>query len=213
LIQPALDDNQGWQRYNQEDEFKAIQVKLPKTGLAMKIVILRDREKKEKNIRCFGTTNVQLSPKNILRKYRFRWIIENGIKDLVASYFIDEVFGLDPAKVEFEFYCVMVARLAYEYFLKELAGKYYNKVDGNKYTLQKMRNILFEKRNCTIEQDQSGNLILTLLDWQRKGTTEDHVAKMLLSLSEKGKNKVLWWNNRGIFLRARNQYEMLKSVQ
>ena len=26
------------------------------------------------------------------------------------------------------------------------------------------------------------------------------------------KNKVLWWNNRGIFLRARNQYEMLKSV-
>ncbi len=213
LIQPALDDNQGWQRYNQEDEFKAIQVNLPKTGLAMKIVILRDREKKEKNIRCFGTTNVQLAPKDILRKYRFRWIIENGIKDLVASYFIDEVFGLDPAKVEFEFYCVMVARLAYEYFLKELAGKYYNKLDGNKYTLQKMRNILFEKRNCTIEQDHSGNLILTLLDWQHKGTTEDHVAKMLLSLSEKGKNKVLWWNNRGIFLHARNQYEILKSVQ
>ena len=213
LIQPALDDNQGWQRYNQEDEFKAIKVNLPKTGLAMKIVILRDRDKKEKNIRCFGTTNVQLAAKDILRKYRFRWIIENGIKDLVASYFIDEVFGLDPAKVEFEFYCVMVARLAYEYFLKELAGKYYNKVDGNKYTLQKMRNILFEKRNCTIEQDHSGNLMLTLLDWQHKGTTEDHVAKMLLSLSQKGKNKVLWWNNRGIFLRAKNQYEMLKSVQ
>jgi hypothetical protein len=76
-----------------------------------------------------------------------------------------------------------------------------------------MRNILFEKRNCTIEQDHSGNLILTLLDWQHKGTTEDQVAKMLLSLSEKGKNKVLWWNNRGIFLRARNQYEMLKSVR
>jgi len=213
LIQPALDDSEGWQRYNQDDEFKAIQVNLPKTGLAMKIVILRDREKKEKNIRCFGTTNVELSPKNILRKYRFRWIIENGIKDLVASYFMDEVFGLDPAKVEFEFYCVMVARLAYEYFLKELAGKYYNKVDGNKYTLHKMRNILFEKRNCTIEQDHSGNLILTLLDWHHKGTIEEHVAEMLLSLREKGKNKVLWWNNRSIFLRATNQYEMLKSVR
>lgn len=207
LIQPALDNNDSWERYSQEDEFKAIQVKLPKSGLAMKIVILRDREKKS-NIRCFGTTNVQLPPKDILRKYRFRWIIENGIKDLVASYFVDEVFGLDPAKVEFEFYCVMVARLAYEYFLKELAGRYYNKVDGNKYTLQKMRNMLFEKRNCTIEQDHSGNLILTLLDWQHKGTIEDQVAKMLLSLSEKGKNKVLWWNNRAVFLHASNQYEM-----
>jgi transposase len=183
LIKPATDNNEGWEPYNKEDEFKGIQVKLPKTGLEMKIVILRDREKKTENIRCFGTTNLQLSSKDILRKYRFRWIIENGIKDLVASYFIDEIFGLDPVKVEFEFYCVMVARLAYEYFLKELGGKYYNKVDGNKNTLQKMRNLLFEKRNCKIEQDHSGNLILTLLDWQKKGAIEDHVSKMLLSLN------------------------------
>jgi transposase len=213
LIQPALDDHEGWDPYNQEDEFKAVHVTLPKTGLAMKIVILRDRENKEENIRCFGTTNTQLSSQDILRKYRFRWIIENGIKDLVASYFLDEIFGLDPEKVEFEFYCVMVARLAYEYFLKELGGTYYNKVDGNKRTLQKMRNLLFEKRNCKIEQDHSGNFILTILDWQKQGTVEDHVSKMLLSLRQKGKNKVLWWNNRSIFLRAKNQYQFLKSVQ
>ena len=212
FIQPALDDDKGWQAYGQEDEFKAIQVKLPKTGLAMKIVILRDRDKKE-NIRCFGTTNLQLSPKDILRKYRFRWIIENGIKDLVASYYLDEIFGLDPEKVEFEFYCVMVARLAYEYFLKELGGKYYNSVDGNKITLRKMRNLLFGKRSCTIEHDHAGNLILTLLDWQKKETIEDHVSKMLLSLKEKGKNKVLWWNNRSIFLYAKNQYQFINSVQ
>ena len=68
FIQPALDDNKEWEPYDQEDEFRAIQVKLPKTGLAMKIVILRNQEKKE-NIRCFGTTNVQFSPKDILRKY------------------------------------------------------------------------------------------------------------------------------------------------
>ncbi len=212
FIQPALDDNKGWELYGQEDEFRAIQVKLPKTGLAMKIVILRDQEKKE-NIRCFGTTNVQLSPRDILRKYRFRWIVENGIKDLVASYYLDEIFGLDPEKVEFEFYCVMVARLAYEYFLKELGGKYYNSVDGNKITLQKMRNLLFEKRNCTIEHDHTGNLILTLLDRQKNETIEDHVSKMLLSLKEKGKNKVLWWNNRSIFLCAKNQYQFLQTVQ
>jgi len=212
LIQPALDDNKSWEQYKQEDEFTAIQVKLPKTGLDMKIVILRDRKTK-KNIRCFGTTNLQLPPKDILRKYRFRWIIENGIKDLVASYFLDEVFGLDPKKIEFEFYCVMVARLAYEYFLKELGGKYYNGADGNKNTLKKMRNLLFEKRNCTIEQDHSGNLILTLLDWQNKGGVENDVSKMLLSLKKKDKNKVLWWDNRSVFLCAKNQYQFLKSVR
>jgi hypothetical protein len=77
LIKPATDNNEGWEPYTKEDEFKAIQVKLPQTGLEIKIVILRDREKKSENIRCFGTTNLQLSSKDILRKYRFRWIIEN----------------------------------------------------------------------------------------------------------------------------------------
>jgi hypothetical protein len=48
----------------------------------------------------------QLSPQDIIRKCRFRWTIENGIKDLVASYYWDEILGLNPKKVEFEFYCV-----------------------------------------------------------------------------------------------------------
>ncbi|ETR67772.1 MAG: transposase [Candidatus Magnetoglobus multicellularis str. Araruama] len=199
LINPAIENNQGWKKYNDEDDYKSIQVKLPKTGLEMKIVILRDRKDKSiKKIRCFGTTNLKLSSKDILRKYRFRWVIENGIKDLVGSYFIDEIFGLDPVKVEFEFYCVMVARLAYEYFLKELGGQYYNKVDGNKYTLQTMRNLLFEKRNCNIEQDLSGNFILTFLEGETdvNGIAND-ISRMLMSLKEK--NKVLWWRNRSIF--------------
>ena len=156
----------------------------------MKIVILRNKETKT-NVRCFGTTKVNLPPKDILRKYHFRWIIENGIKDLVSSYFLDEICGFDLVKVEFEFYCVMIARLAYEYFLKELGGKYYNSVDGNKTTLQKMRSLLFEKRNCTIEQDHGSNLILTLLDWQDKGTIEEQVSNMLFTMKQKEKNKVL----------------------
>ena len=207
LIQPALADSDEWEDYDQKDELKAIQAKLPKTGLALKIAILRDKETAKK-VRCFATTKVGLSSKDILRKYRFRWIIENGIKDLVNSYFLDEIYGLDPVKVEFEFYCVMVARLAYEYFLKELGGKHYNSVDGNKTTLQKMRSLLFEKRNCTIEQDHNNNFVLTLLDWQDEGTVEKQVSDMLLNLKQKGKNKVLWWNNRGVLLQAKNQYSI-----
>jgi hypothetical protein len=127
---------------------------------------------------------------------------------LVSSYFLDEIFGLDPIKVEFEFYCVMVPRLAYEYFLKELGGEYYNDVNGNKISLQKMRHLLFDKRVCTIEQDHQENLVLTILDWQKKGTIENEVSNMLLSMKEKGENKVLWWNNRSVLLYAKNQYQL-----
>ena len=90
---------------------------MPKTKLPLMIVILRDRKTKE-DVRCFTTTNTELGARELLKKYRYRWIIENGLKDLVASYYIDEVYGKDPEKIEFEFYCVMVARMAYEYFLK-----------------------------------------------------------------------------------------------
>ena len=189
---------------NNEDEYKTIKVILPKTKLPLMIVILRDRKTKE-NVRCFATTNTGLGARELLKKYRYRWIIENGLKDLVASYYIDEVYGKDPEKVEFEFYCVMVARMAYEYFLKELGGRYLHKEDGNKYTLNSMRNLLFEKRNCTIQQNSEGDIVITILDTEMTELIHS-VSKMLSSLKEKGKNKVLWWNNRSILLRTASQY-------
>ena len=101
----------------------------------------------------------------------------------------------------------MVARLAYEYFLQQLAGKYLNKEDGNKFTLSSMRNLLFEKRNCTIRQNSEGDFELTILDSPQNEIIRD-VGDMLRALKEKGKNKVLWWNNRGIFLHSQNQFEI-----
>ena len=40
---------------------------------------------------------------------------QNGLKDLVYRYFLDEMYGRsDSQKVEFAFHCVMVERLTYE---------------------------------------------------------------------------------------------------
>ena len=206
LITPALQEEENWFNLpnNNEDEYKTVKVLLPKTKLPLMIVILRDRKTKE-NVRCFATTDTELGARDLLKKYRYRWIIENGLKDLVASYYIDEVYGKDPEKIEFEFYCVMVARIAYEYFLKELGGRYLHKEDGNKYTLNSMRNLLFEKRNCTIQQNSEGDIVITILDTEMTELIHS-VAGMLASLKEKGKNKVLWWNNRSILLRTASQY-------
>jgi hypothetical protein len=208
FIAPALSDEHGWENWDKEDESKTIEVILPKTQLPLKIVILRDLES-GKNIRCFGSTNMRLSSEDMLKKYRYRWLIENGLKDLVYSYFLDEMYGSDPQKIEFEFYCVMVARLTYEYFLKELGGEHYRHEDGNKTTLQSMRNLLFEKRNFTLEQDSNDNFILTLLDNNGNGL-ERRVANMLEQRMKKGTNKVLWWGNRGLTLHFDDQYKPAK---
>jgi hypothetical protein len=205
FITPVLSDEHGWESWDKEDEIKTIEVILPKTQLPLKIVILRDLET-GKNIRCFGSTNMGLSSEDMLKKYRYRWLIENGLKDLVYSYFLDEMYGSDPQKIEFEFYCVMVARLTYEYFLKELGGEHYRHEDGNKTTLQKMRNLLFEKRNFTLEQDSNDNFILTLLD-NNGNRLERRVARMLEQRMKQGTNKVLWWGNRGLTLHFDDQYK------
>lgn len=204
LIAPALETEGDWKRHDKENESKAIEVTLPKTGLPLLIVILRDL-KTGKNIRCFGSTDTELSQDDMLRKYRYRWLIENGLKDLVYSYFLDEMYGSDPQKIEFEFYCVMVARLTYEYFLKSLGGEYYRHNDGNKTTLQTMRSLLFEKRNFSMEQNSDGNFVLTLLD-SNGNELERKVAGMLDRRMQKGQNKVLWWGNRGLILRFDDQY-------
>jgi hypothetical protein len=205
LTASALAEAQGWDPLDKEDEIKSLTVVLPKTGLPLKIVIIRDLATR-KNIRCFGTTRTSLSSLDLLKKYRYRWLIENGLKDLVYSYFLDEIYGKDPEKIEFEFYCVMIARLAYEYFLKELGDGHYRKEDGNRTTLQTMRCLLFEKRNFTMEVDSRGDFILTLLD-SAGNDLEKRVAQMLDNMMDRGKNKVLWWKNRGIRLRFNNQYE------
>lgn len=205
LIKPALDSNMGWEKHNESDERCTIEVTLPKTGLKMKVVILRNASTKE-DIRCFGTTNLMQMGKDILRKYPHRWTIENGIKDLIHSYFLDHILGHDPEKVEFDFYCMMAARLVYEYFLKKLGGSCHKNVDGNKTTLSTMRQLLFEKRNCTIRQDSHHNLVLTFLDSGEP--IELEVAELYKQLTVAGKNKVLWWNNRGLALEFQNQYKV-----
>ena len=210
LINPALKQSIDWNdlpENDQEDEFKTIKVVLPKTKLPLSIVILRDK-KTQKNIRCFATTNMELTAMKLLEKYKFRWLIENGLRDLVYSYNLDAIFGKDPERIEFEFYCVMVARLAYEYYLKTLGGIYYHKEDGNKITLSSMRNLLFEKRNCTVEQDINKDIKITVLDTQNDKLATD-VKKMLNKMKETGENKVLWWNNRSIILNTKNQFEKL----
>ena len=99
----------------------------------------------------------------------------------------------------------MIARLAYEHFLKKLGGKQYCQNNGNRTNLATMRNLLFEKRNFTLAQNSKGNFVMTMLD-TNEGELERSVSLLLKEQMETGSNKVLWWKNRGIDLKFKNQF-------
>ena len=204
LISPLLENAHQWSDHGESDEVNAIDTYLPHTQLPIKIVVLRNKEKKDE-VRCFGTTNMTISKTDLLQKYRCRWTVENGIKDLTQSYYLDETYGQDPEKVEFDYYCIMVARLAFEYFLKEMGEKFLRKPDGSRYTLNTVRNMIFEKRNCTLSRNSEGQYVLTVLD---TGLPEWDLAiqDWLDRWNKNGKNKVLWWKNAGLQFELKNQY-------
>ena len=66
LIAPALVSEEGWEKRDEQDEIRAIDVTLPKTRLPLRIVILRDLET-HKDIRCFGSTNTNLPSTDMFR--------------------------------------------------------------------------------------------------------------------------------------------------
>ena len=66
MIAPALASEEEWEKYDGEDEVKALDVTLPKARLPLRIVILRDLET-GKNIRCFGSTNANLASTDMLQ--------------------------------------------------------------------------------------------------------------------------------------------------
>ena len=67
-------------------------------------------------------------------------------------------------------------------------GGHYRHQDGDKTTLQKMRNLLLEKRNFTLEQDSRNNFVITFLD-SGGNDLENQVASMLVKRMEQGKKQ------------------------
>ncbi len=106
----------------------------------------------------------------------------------------------------------MVARLAFEYFMREMGGKYAVKSDANKYTLNKVRNILLEKRNCTLSKNTNCDFVLTSIDSGTEGW-DTAIKKVLDMWAENKKNKVLWRNNSRLIFETNDQFAEIKSGQ
>jgi len=102
-----------WEDYGHEYRISSHDFTLSETGKKFRFIVKQNKETEE--VRCFGSTHLDYSPKKILNSYHIRWPVETGIKDLIENYFLNKPTGTSPKKIETHYYCVMLARLCIDY--------------------------------------------------------------------------------------------------
>jgi len=191
-----------WEPYGEQYEIAGQEFTLGRLPRPLHLVVKKNR--KTGDLRCFGTTISGLSHQEVLSRYRLRWPIENGLKDLIHSYFIDHILGKEPDKVEANFYCVQVARLAYENFLQSLDENFVRDSAGCKVTLSNFRYLLFSHHNCRLRL-RGDKLELTWLD-MGEGELQEALKQLLERREAKGLNRVSWWGGLGLTVRFEDQF-------
>ncbi len=95
-IDSFLKTDPTWLFYDEDHTYTEQSFEIPsrQTDQILKCVV--KRKESTGRLRCFGSTLKGIDSKGILEEYGYRWIIENGIKDLIANYFFDNIPGIDP---------------------------------------------------------------------------------------------------------------------
>ncbi len=110
--------------------------------LSLKCVV--KKKLKDGKLRCFGTSKKKLGSREILSDYSVRWIVENGIKDLITSYFLDNCPGSRPHLVDIHFLTISICRIIYKMIENDM-GKDIRNTDGTIKTMERMRELLFRQ--------------------------------------------------------------------
>lgn len=113
-----------------------------KKTLALECVVKKNV--RNGKLRCFGTSKKGMSSKEILSEYSHRWTIENGIKDLIQSYFMDNAPGTTPHLVNVHFLVVTICRQLYHMIYRDL-GDYARNADNTVKSLATIRESLFHQ--------------------------------------------------------------------
>jgi hypothetical protein len=152
-----------WQYYN----------KTTKQTETLELNCMVKKNIKTGKYRCFASS-VLTSALEILKEYSSRWLIENGIKDLIYSYFFDKAPGCEnPSAVNTHFFIVSVCKSLYR-MMQEDIKKYITNPDGTIKTLKTIRNVLFRQGSAklSIEENSSeGNMVINFQNQMSEKTT------------------------------------------
>jgi hypothetical protein len=118
-IKAFLETNPTWLFYDENHTYseQTFEIPIQKTNQILKCVL--KRKELTGQLRCFGSTLKGLDSEGILEEYAIRWIIENGIKDLIENYFFNKHPGIDPHQINIHYYAVTLARILYEMFSQD----------------------------------------------------------------------------------------------
>ena len=120
-------------------------------------------------LRCFGSSKKEIDSAEILRDYSSRWVIENGIKDLIQSYFMDRCPGTRPHAVDVHFLVTTICRTLYRMIARDLGQSLCNP-DGTRKTLDRMRDMLFRHGAATLRKEDNHLIISFLTSYRVKQT-------------------------------------------
>jgi len=162
FIDSFLQTNPTWFFYDEDHTYseQTFQIPIQHTEKVLQCVL--KRKESNSNLRCFGSTLEGLDSMGILEGYRTRWIIENGIKDLIDNYFFNNIPGIDPHRINIHYFVVTLARILYGMFCQDYEQA--RNPDGSKKTIDTLRPEFIVGSNAILSREKD-QLILTWKDY------------------------------------------------
>jgi len=115
-IATFLETDFNWLFYDEDHTYSNSTFSIPVQQTKKELFCVLKRHERSGRLRCFGSTLSGLNAREILSEYERRWVIENGIKDLVGNYFFDNIPGIDPHRINIHYFIVTLTRLLYQMF-------------------------------------------------------------------------------------------------
>ncbi|MFQ5853548.1 MAG: hypothetical protein ACE5JU_23565 [Candidatus Binatia bacterium] len=110
------------------------------------------------------------------------------------------------------YYCIMLARLAIDYFLSVLCEPQWKTPEEWECVLSTIRTTIFTNQNCELTRHESGDLQLTYLDGDPLGIKE-HLKSKLEQRLASGLNRAPWWGNYGVRIKIENRFDFESGSQ
>jgi hypothetical protein len=200
-----------WRSWGDKEKWEICSARVHLEEIGRKVHVVLKRKVGKIKFRIFLTTREDLSDEELLEEYGDRWGVENGIKDLVYSYFLDQVPSkCDPVKIDAHFYCVMATKLAVDLFIKDIGGFIANDRNNSRRTLHSLRDIFFNNKavRLTREVDQ---FILTHLDGIQPAAWELLMRLQASNDTDPFANAIPWWG--GMRQTVRHESQLPESLR
>jgi hypothetical protein len=170
LVDSFLDTSPTWRYFDDKHTYSKQTFTIPirQTDKVLQCVLKRDES--TGRLRCFGSTLKGLDSKGILEQYRARWIIENGIKDLIESYYFNNIPGIDPHRINIHYFIVTLARTLFEMLCRDYQAAY--NPDMTQKSLETIRREFITSSNATISFKKDTLVIL----WKDRYPDKQHQA-------------------------------------